>query len=279
MRLLREPLLHFLVLGALVSAGVSLFDEDGQYRIDAGREQRERLASTYRQQYGAAPTDRQLTSLLDQYVRSEILYREGLALGLDRGDEIVRRRIVQKLEFVSEDAAESSSADDSALRGFFAEHRHRYDHAPNVSFAHLYFSPDNGGERQARLRAEQALAAITAGRDGGSGAHGALRGEIFADGAQFKALDRGGLNRLFGESPFVAAVLSAAPGTWSGPYRSGLGWHLVRVTAHQPARPASFDEAREQVVADHQRAVRQQLNDAEFRRLAAKYRIVADEPT
>src|ERR1043165_501291 len=145
MKILREPLLHFMVLGALIYLAARQFDgESDRYRIDAGPEQRARIATTYQQQYGVPPTERQLQYLLDQYVRSEILFREGLALGLDRDDEIVRRRVVQKIEFLNEDV-DAIEADDAVLEQFFAGHQSRYVLPATVSFRQAFFSADSRG--------------------------------------------------------------------------------------------------------------------------------------
>lgn len=244
MRLLREPLLHFLLLGALVFGAAQLFGEDRQYVIDAGAAQRARLASIYQQQYGTPPSASQLDSLLDQYVRSEILYREGLALGLDRDDEIVRRRIVQKLEFVNQDAATPAAVSDEEARQFFDAHRNKYATPQTVSFEQLYFSPDLAGDAAAHERAAHALAALQKGaRPSGN--------DVFPDGASFQALERDGLDRIFGASPFSEVTFATAPlGSWVGPYRSGIGWHLLRVVSRSPARPAAFKDVRARVVAD-----------------------------
>ncbi len=91
MKILREPLLHFLLLGALAYAAASELNPDAaRHRIEAGPELRARLAATYRQQYGFAPTPGQLGHLVEEYVRTEILYREGVAMGLAQDDEIVK---------------------------------------------------------------------------------------------------------------------------------------------------------------------------------------------
>jgi parvulin-like peptidyl-prolyl isomerase len=268
--LLREPLVHFLVLGALIFAAAQLFGEDRQYVIDAGAGQRARLASIYQQQYGTPPTAHQLDALLDQYVRSEILYREGLALGLDRDDEIVRRRIVQKLEFVNQDAATPAGASDEEARKFFDAHRNRYQVAPTASFEQLYFSPDVSDDAAARKRAEQALATVQ--RDARPSGD-----DPFPEGASFQDLERDGLDRIFGASPFSEAAFAEAPvGSWAGPYRSGFGWHLVKVVKRKSATPAEFKDVRARVVADLNLEAQQRGNEEEFRKLAAKYHVVTD---
>src|SRR5256885_16597250 len=114
MRILREPLLHFLVLGVLVyAAAVQRDGQPARYRVDAGPERRARLEVAYEQQYGVAPTAAQLQQLVGQYVRNEILYREGLAMGLERDHETVRRRVGQKGGFVNEDVAPHAQPDET----------------------------------------------------------------------------------------------------------------------------------------------------------------------
>src|SRR3954468_15745584 len=155
MRIIREPLVHFLVLGALVYAAAH-HGESARYEVDAGPEQRARLAQTYLEQYGAAPTQPQLDRAVEEYVRNEILYREGLAMGLERDDEIVRRRVVQKIEFVNEDLDAVAEPDGSGVERYFARHRDRYGTEPTVSFEQVFISADRGGDLAARNRAVSA---------------------------------------------------------------------------------------------------------------------------
>jgi hypothetical protein len=292
MRILREPLLHFLILGGLVyAASVQLGADSGRYRIDAGPARRARLEETYRQQYGVAPTQAQLDQLLDQYVRSEILYREGLAMGLEQDDEIVRRRVVQKIEFVNEDLDTEGQPGEPGLAAYFRAHRDRYNTAPEVSFRQIFVSAD-AGEVVARLRAERILRSLKQGDSaGGSGAaqgggvaHGGGTagstplGDPFAAGSQFTALSRAAANSLFGDSQISEALFAEPVGEWTGPYRSAYGWHLVRIAARQGARPASLEVVRTRVIADYLSDVRQRRNLQAFRRIASKYRIVTSEP-
>jgi hypothetical protein len=269
MRVLREPLLHFLVLGALVFTAAHHLERDAdRYRIDAGRAQRARIATTYRQQYGIAPTEAQVQYLLDQYVRSEILFREGLALGLDRDDEIVRRRVVQKIEFLNEDA-DAIAANDAELEKFFASHRSRYVTPASVSLTQIYFSADPHGEAEAHARAEAALAALKRGA-------GSTRGDRFEAGDSFAALSAPDAPRVFGDSQLTVALFNTPTGEWAGPFRSAYGWHLVRIERHAPPRVLPLDSVKDRVRADYLTAERERRNEAEFKRLAAKYRVVTD---
>lgn len=273
MRILREPLLHFMVLGALVfGAARQLGADSGRYRIDAGPEQRARIATTYQQQYGVAPTDSQLQYLLDQYVRSEILFREGLALGLDRDDEIVRRRVVQKIEFLNEDTG-AIEVSDAELEKFFASHQSRYVMPAAVSFTQVYFSADSGGEAEAHRRADFALTTLRRGAP-------AVAGDRFEEGNELIGLNNADAQRVFGDSQLSAALFTAPAGEWEGPFRSAFGWHLVRINRRDSAQVQPLERMQDRVRADYLTAERERRNEAEFKRLASKYHIItAGSPT
>lgn len=264
MKILREPLLHFMVLGALVYLAARQFDgESARYRIDAGPAQRARIATTYQQQYGTPPTERQLQYLLDQYVRSEILFREGLALGLDRDDEIVRRRVVQKIEFLNEDVA-AIEASDAELERFFAGHQSRYVAPASVSFQQVFFSADLKGEGDARRRAQNALTSSV------------RAGDRFEGGDEFAGLSNSQAQRLFGDSQLSAALFTVPTGQWVGPFRSAFGWHLVRIDHRDAAQAPPLASVKDRVLSDYLAAERDRRNEVEFRRLASKYKIIGE---
>jgi peptidyl-prolyl cis-trans isomerase C len=277
---------HFLALGALVYVAAN-HSQSGQYEIDAGPEQRARLARTYFEQYGALPTSSQLERALDEYVRNEILYREGLAMGLERDDEIVRRRVVQKIEFVNEDLDAVAEPDGSGVERYFAQHRDRYDTEPTVSFEHVFFSADRGGDLAARNRAVGAFAALTAWGDDAAAwrkFERAQKGEVtqggdaFAEGREFRALTRAAANGVFGETGLSAELFTSPTGQWAGPFKSAYGWHLVRVTERQPAHRAELDAVRARVQADYVADLRERANAEAYRKIASKYRVITHTP-
>ncbi len=283
MNVLREPLVHFLVLGAFVYVATNR-GESTRYEIDAGPEQRARLARIYYEQYGAAPNSAQLDLAVNEYVRNEMLYREGLAMGLERDDEIVRRRVVQKIEFVNEDLDAVAEPDGSGVERYFAQHRDRYDTEPAVSFEHAFFSTDRGGEVVARKRAEAALAAAPrpdaeAHVAGTTARAVAVRGaDTFAEGPQFQALTRTGANGVFGDTNLSAELFTSPIGQWVGPFKSAYGWHIVRITDRQPAHHSELAAVRSRVQADYTADLRARANAEAFRKIAAKYRVVTDTP-
>src|SRR5882757_8210105 len=284
MRILREPLVHFLLLGVLVYVASS-HNESTRFQIYAGPEQRARLARTYFEQYGVAPTPSQLGQALDEYVRNEILYREGLALGLERDDEIVRRRVVQKIEFVNEDLEAAVAPDPAGIDRYFADHRDRYDSEPTVSFEQIFFSSDRGGDAVARRRAEAGLVEVTelAGQrvqsaDVRQGRDAWQAGDAFAEGREFRALTRAGANSLFGDTELSAALFTGPAGQWAGPFRSAYGWHVVRLTDRQPAHHAKLETVLARVQSDYLADLREHANAEAYRKIASKYRIISDGP-
>jgi peptidyl-prolyl cis-trans isomerase C len=242
--LLREPLLHFLVVGLLIfwSAQAWRTAHDVR-RIVVTPERVADLSTKYRMQFGAPPSRTQLNGLIDGYVEEEVLYREGVAQHLDRDDEIVRRRIAQKAQFLQQDAppADPTEAD---LKAFYAAHLADYATPPRFSFSHLYFSTE-AGEAAAQARATQALTRLNAGARPEQ-----IAADSFPDLNAYAASSAAEVARIFGNSPLVAALPKAPVGRWAGPFRSGYGWHLVRVTEALPAKVTPYEAVKERLRAD-----------------------------
>ena len=268
-RLAREPFLHFLALGlliVLVRSGSGGTPE--RYRVTVGPADVRRLATGYEWQFGRPPTAGELDHLVDRHIEEEILYREGVALGLDRDDEIVRRRVVQKLQFLQEDTALVPEPDEAALHAFRARNADRYRESARATFRHVYFSPDAGGHQAARARAVGAIATTRAAGPASAG------GDPFPGRDRYADLDADGLARIFGDSELSRALLALAPGTWHGPLQSGYGWHLVFVEALEPAREPPFADVRERVRADYVDTQRQAANAAALAAIKARYVVV-----
>jgi peptidyl-prolyl cis-trans isomerase C len=280
-QILREPLLHFTVLGVLLLVvsrwleslpGDSAGPGSGHFRIVITPEQVQRLDQGWLRQNGTAPTSGRSRSLVDQYVREEILYREGLRLGLDRDDEIIRRRIVQKVEFLQQDLEPVAAPTSRELETYYREHQQKYALPERRSFSHIYFSPDRDGEAAARQRALDVLKELPS----TSVSRDPDRGDRFAGLYDYSSLTAAGVSRVFGESELSRAVFSTGAGQWSGPYRSGLGWHLVYVREIVPARTPQVQEILDTVRADFTEEMRERRNAAAFARLRDKYTVVRE---
>lgn len=270
-RILREPLLHFFVVGlVLFLAGQAWRTAHDRHRIVVTPGRVAELAEKYRLQFGQTPSPAELESVVVRYAREEALAREGMAMGLDRDDEIVRRRIAQKVEFLHQDRALPREPSQAQLKSWFEAHAADYATPVRTTFAHVYFSPDQAGDPQAR--ATQALAALRAGA--GADAVGA---DAFPDQAAYVRLAPDEARRLFGDSD-MARRLSAAPlGAWSGPYRSGYGWHLVEVQAREAAGRPPFETVKDRVHEDYMAAAQRTANAEAIDRLLGRYRVVRED--
>ena len=242
-RLLREPLIHFLALGAILF-GVYAYAE----RSHGGVEQPKQIQLTvddlsqmvvvFRSQWRRDPTPEELRSLVEEKVHEEVLYREALALGIDKDDTIVKRRMAQKMQFLAEDVAAAREPAREELGKWYEANRDQFALPPRVSFRHLYFSPDRRG---AHAR-DDAAAALTklCGQSEDSNVAATL-----ADSFMFQEYYRDRtpefLGKEFGPN-FALAVAKISPGSWQGPVESGFGWHLVFVDALIPGRVPALEE-------------------------------------
>ena len=268
--LLREPLVYFLLGGAVLFALHGVFgaaDVSGR-AIVIGRQDIESLSQQFAAQWRRPPTRAELESLVEGQIREEVLYREGLALGLDRDDTILRRRIGQKMEFLIADTAVPDDPGDAVLRAYFDANRAKYDEPPHVSFTHIYFSIDARGAR-AQADAERVLRGL---QGPGAPVRAPERGDRFALSFDYASRTADQVDQEFGGG-FGQQILDQPPGQWRGPVRSAYGLHLIRVTERTPARPAVFEEARERVVTDFVYEHRRDANEAAYRRLRNHYAI------
>jgi hypothetical protein len=237
-RLTREPLLHFALLGAAIfvlAHHVEQVRQQTQSRIVVDQPLRDRLSSLYRTQFGSAPTAAQLEVIVEDYIDDEVEYREALRLGLADDDEIIRRRLIQKLEFLQRDAVAGTNPTPAELRAYYDAHPALFVASERVSFAHAFFSADHGGDGWALARAREARAQWLARGE-------APQGDTFPLEVEYASLTRAEIARVFGGGEFAAATFQSAPDEWTGPVRSGFGWHLVRVTSRESAKVLPFEQ-------------------------------------
>lgn len=272
-RVLREPLTHFLLIGILIFAAAHWLETRSlRYVITIGPDDLTRIENSYIQQYGSTPTPAQLRTMVDNTVREEIYLREGLALGLDRNDEIVRRRIAQKYQFLQADMATPRKPGEQELHRWFDAHAAKFAEPARRSFDHRYFAIDSRGEGAARALAAETARRLASGRT-------ASEGDEFPGPKVIARLAQDDVDRLFGSADFSRAVFAARPGQWVGPYRSGFGWHVLRVTQSEPERRRSFASARSDAETAWQEQDRMERNDRAYRQLLARYTISrADRP-
>ena len=270
-KLIREPLLHFLLIGLslfLLYNAVSGGRGGADRRIVVSDATVAAIVQRHQSTWQRPPTPSELKGLIDTHVREEMLYREGVAMGLDRDDSVIRRRVLQKLGVISEESAGQSAPGDADLDAYLKAHAPRYALPAVLSFDQVLFDPVKRGNRlEADLAA--ARARLNAGADAGAlGEPSLLPASIVAT-----AADR--LARDFGDD-FAQAVLALPIGGWQGPVPSGYGVHLVRVTAKTAGRATTLVEVRAAVERDWENDRRQQANADFERRLRKSYDVVIE---
>ncbi len=267
-KLLREPLLHFLLLGVALFA---LYDwlNDGlpgaQHEIVVSRGQMRSLESQFERVWQRSPTPEELKGLIDNWVREEILYREGLVMGLERDDPVVRRRIAQKVEFIL-DGAIPPAPTEADLQGWLDSHGETYSVESRYSLRQVYFDPARHGETIAQaLSRGQAM--LKKGRlDVGDPTM--LPATMTASASE--------VARVFG-SKFEIALRTLPLGAWQGPVSSGFGIHLVELQAREAGHKASLSEVRDAVTRDLMHARSQEATAAFYERVKATYNVRIDD--
>ena len=237
----REPLVHFLLIGSLLFVVYAARDhssQPGSKRIELTADDVRQLQLTFAAQWERQPTPKELAGLVESRVREEVLYREALVMGLDKDDDIVKRRMAQKMRFLAEDVANAHEPTTAELKAWFEKNGNQFVLPGRITFHHLYFSPDQRG-RHAHDDALKALARITGQPEDSKPAAALADPFMFQDYYADRAPEQ--LTKDFGLQ-FAQAVLKLKPGSWQGPVESGYGWHLVFVDSITPGRIPAFEE-------------------------------------
>jgi hypothetical protein len=272
-RAAREPFLHFIVLGALLFALNEYLEARANFaRITITRDDVAGIITNYRLQYGVTPAGEQLQSLIDQFVREQVFYHEAQRLGLDKNDEIIRRRLVQKYEFLQQDLGIAHEPSQAQLLTYFNAHAAQYLAPAKLTFTHVYFSPDTHGDDAARSAAQRLRTQLVT----WGASRAAAQGDAFPGSTDYAALTQADVARVFGSGELTEQIFKLPVGEWSAPLRSGLGWHLVYVNAVQAARVASFDEVADAVRRDYLDAERSRHNAEAFAKLERSFTIVRE---
>jgi hypothetical protein len=270
-RLLREPLVHFLALGGVLFA---IFGHGGS---DAGVADRqivvseadiERLAAGFSRTWHRPPAADELEAQIQDYVREEALYRAALALGLDKDDTIIRRRLRQKMEFLFDDAVPPPQ--EPELRAYLQAHPGKFRTQPLISFRQVFISQTRGAAAEADAR--HVLARLTNGAPDAANEGDPL---LLGDGFRRTPLDR--IAALFGDS-FAQAVAQSVSGSWVGPLRSAYGLHLVLVVAVEPGDLPPFEQVRSAVEREWFAERRAVVQAAQYQSLLAGYRVIVEKP-
>jgi hypothetical protein len=276
-KLFKEPLVHFLLLGAVLFTVHAWLNrdrltEDNARPVRITAQEIEWLKQIWTRQWQRPPTDDELKGLVAEYLKEELLSREARALQLDQNDTIVRRRLAQKMEFLLQDTTRIVEPTETELRRIYEAHPERFQTSALVSFTHIYFNRDQRGE-SAAADASQALQELS---KPGAPASAPELGDRFLLEYDVVGQDEQAVANLFGRE-FAQTVFTLEPGQWQGPVESGYGLHLVRVAERQGPRLRAFDEVRQQVLEDWHRDRQKTVDEQYFAGLLKKYEIVVDD--
>jgi peptidyl-prolyl cis-trans isomerase C len=271
---LREPLLHFLLIGTALFVFYGLQDnepKDKNYnnQIVIGEADVSRLIVRWEKKWQRPPTQDELNGMIEQQVREQVLYREALALGLDKNDPVVRRRLAQKIEFISSDLAAQIEPSESQLSRYFTDHPDKFEIPARLSFVQVYLNTDRRGD-QSNQDASQLLNELS--RDG-SQIDITTVGDPFMFDQSFENLTEHGISRLFG-SDFAIKLFKLPLGSWQGPVESGYGLHLVRINHLSESLLPELDTIREEVRDEWLIQQRQTLDEAFYQILRQRFDIV-----
>jgi len=276
MKFFREPLVHFLIIGAALFAVYAFWgqqdtvEQERTINISAG--EINWLTDIWKKRWMRPPTDEERAGLINQYLREMVLYREAVAMGLDKDDSVIRRRLGQKLEFLSQDLITPQPPTEEELRAYFDKHMDRYQKPDLVTMTQIFFDPDLRGDTtladaeaiRKQLEALQEFPQDTQGY-----------GDPFMLQNYYPERTEPELLKLFG-SGFAESVFELSPGQWHGPVLSGYGTHLVYVHDHQKSAPPTFSDAEEQVKQEWDHDKRQELNEQFVASVIARYDITIE---
>lgn len=272
LKIIKDPLLHFLVLGAglfFVYSAIDKSDDAAIQRIVVDQDRALRLAEQFRRTWMRPPTHQELENMAQEFVKEEILYREALALGLDQDDLVIRRRLRQKMEFISSDLVEPKAPSETELQAYFDANRDKFRLPDRYSLQQVYLDPNKTssdvlGTAEELLRRLKSNPELPPDRTS--------IGDFTLLPYQVDALTGPEVANIFGQA--FAKYISYAPvGRWSGPYESSFGVHLIRILNREPGkRPAMADIRRvieREWYAEHRKAA----NVAYYQELRSRYDI------
>ncbi len=271
----KEPLFHFLVAGVLLFAAYSWLngDSDNNDKSDSVIRITEAhvdwLNQIWAKQWQHPATDEELKRLIDSYINEEVMAREAIKLGLDRNDTVIRRRLVQKLEFLIKDTALLDEPAEEDLLQFYTKNKELFRTEARISFSHIFFNTDQRSDAEADAREAIVKLSNTEASSENLGDRSLMESEYIN-------IDRKTLESRFG-ADFANTVMTLEPGSWAGPVESGYGIHLVHVTDIQPSMHKEYYDVKPQVIQLFREERQRELNARYIEELLKKYDVVVDE--
>ena len=278
MKFLREPLLHFMFIGAAIYLLYAVFaepaaeDTDKTIVVSAG--EIEWMNTVWQKRWSRAPTSDELDGLIKQYIKETVLYREALTMGLNKHDQVIRRRLAQKLEFLAKDLVALTPPTEEELQTYFKEHQDYYTEPTHYTFTQVFIDPDKRGDATLDDAEKIKATLIVRGEniDDVSGTGDDIMLQNY-----YPEKDQAEIQKQFG-SGFAESLVELTPGQWHGPVLSGYGVHLVYL--HSIVEPPAivFEDVRQRVTLDWETEKGIELNEQFYKSLREQYTIVIEEP-
>jgi hypothetical protein len=271
-------MVHFLVIGAAIFALSAWFGGEDETaprdRIVVTEGRIQQLAQIFTKTWQRPPTAQELRGLVDAYVKEEVYYREALKLGLDRDDTLIRRRMQQKMEFLTEPGEDALAATDAELEAYLAANRAEFRVAPKLAFEQIFINPQRSEEPVA-ARAERLLKEAN---DAPADADLRNLGDPTLLPREIPLASVTSIDRNFGQG-FGEKLVQLPPNVWSGPVKSPYGLHLMRVTERRDGYDPPLADVRDAVERKWRDARRDSFRKSEYERLRDKYEIVLPDAT
>lgn len=265
-RFLREPLLHFIAIGGLfflIYTAVNDVSENSIDTIIITPERIAQIATGFNGVWNRMPTAKELDNLIKEEVRSEVYYRDALALGLDKNDAVVRRRLRQKMEFLTDTGIYLQEPSTGELVTYFAANEQAYRSEPRLAFEQIYLgeSPpeDTVSQTLKTLMSQPAIDPSTL-------------GQRTLLPAQLKLSPPNAIDSVFGKG-FYRQIAELAPGEWGGPVTSDYGIHLIRTLDGRPARLPPLEEVRDSVLKDWKSAKARENRQQDYAKRRSRYTV------
>ena len=276
--IVKNPLFHFFILGLLIYVLYGLFGakeySDSEKTIVVTPAAIEWMADSWEKRWNRPPTDREMEGLINQYVRESILYQEALELGLDKNDVILRRRLAQKLEFLTDDLINVPLPSEEELETYFKENIDKYASPALTTFTHIFFDPDKR-DNDTLSDAEKSKEKLNKLKEPPSEPE--KYGDSFMLQSYYPARSEKEIAKLFGME-FAKAVSQEVPsGQWYGPVLSGYGTHLVNVHSRIDSTEPDIKDVKDIVLSDWEEEKRQEINDEFYQNLISEYKVIIEE--
>jgi hypothetical protein len=270
-RFLSEPFLHFLLIGFVIFvSSYYILKRREAHKIIIDKSVIAKLTLAWETQFGKTPTNNELKIALDDYIKQEVLVREAQQLGLNQDDEIIKRRLEQKMAFIIKDNIIVPDPSQTVLETYFKQNANKFSEAPKVTFSHIYFSADNSSNERAKQRATTILHSLDA---RSAPPRAPELGDHFMLLYDYSNVDKTEAQGLFGDSQFTDSLFTVKENRWTGPFLSGYGWHLLYINKKLANTIPPLSEIRDKVIESYKTDKLNQMDNEAIEKLVEKYTI------